>query len=137
MSKLGVLLVAALVSLAFGVRVLAGQDNNVGYSGLDDFRSFCASCPGPLAKGDGVLAGSFKKRPPDLTQLAKRNDGTFPVEQVFKTIDGREPVKGHGGKDMPVWGEVFAQSRDSQGPDGVKARIESLVRYLEKIQEKE
>jgi len=37
---------------------------------------------------------------------------------------------------MPVWGEVFAQSRESQTPDDVKARIEELVKYLETIQEK-
>lgn len=46
------------------------------------------------------------------------------------------PVSGHGGPDMPVWGDVFAQSRESQGAEGVKARIESLVKYLESIQEK-
>ncbi len=97
---------------------------------------FCGACHGAGGKGDGPAAKSFRKRPPDLTQLAKRNDGTFPADRVFKIIDGRTPVSGHGGPDMPVWGDVFAQSRESQTPDDVKARIEALVKYLETIQEK-
>lgn len=128
-------LVAAWVAVVRGGAPLAAQDFT-SFSGADDFKVFCSSCHGPGAKGDGVLASTFKKRPPDLTQLAKANDGVFPFEQVFKTIDGRDPVKGHGGKDMPMWGPILEQSRGSQTPELVKARIDSLVRYLEKIQER-
>jgi len=31
------------------------------------------SCHGAAGKGDGVIAGSLKRRPADLTQLAKKN----------------------------------------------------------------
>ena len=40
-------------------------------------------------------------------------------------------MKGHGGSDMPVWGDVFARSSQVRNEAVVTARIEALVRYLE------
>ena len=45
-------------------------------------------------------------------------------------------AKGHGGPDMPVWGDVFARSGDVSDPAIVQARIKALVAYLEGIQVK-
>ncbi len=106
------------------------------YSGDADFRNYCASCHGAKGKGDGPIASSMRKQPTDLTQLAKSKGGKFPADQVFAMIDGRTPVAGHGSKDMPVWGDVFAQSKESPSADAVKARISELVRYIERMQEK-
>lgn len=106
------------------------------FSGPADFQTYCASCHGTAAKGDGVIAPSLPKKPPDLTQLAKRNHDVFPAEKAFKLIDGRSPGATHPGKDMPVWGDVFAKSSESSGAEATAARIEALVRYLEMIQEK-
>ena len=100
------------------------------------FRTYCASCHGTSARGDGPLADSMRRRPADLTAIAQRNKGVFPTEQVFQIIDGRTPVKGHGGADMPVWGDVFSKSSESGGPEAVKRQIEGLVRYLEGLQTK-
>ena len=98
------------------------------------FRTYCASCHGTSAKGDGSLASSLKRRPADLTEIAKRNGGTFPAAQVARTIDGRSPVTGHGGGDMPVWGDAFLKSTaDSLS---VEQKIQRLVNYLESIQGK-
>ena len=55
---------------------------------------------------------------------------------VFKTIDGKALVSGHGGPDMPTWGDVFIKSSESATPDAVKIRIDSLVKYLETLQDK-
>ena len=74
------------------------------------------------------------KKPANLTEIAKRNGGTFPAEIVFRTIDGKSPIRGHGGPDMPVWGDAFARSREAGDQDRVKAVIQSLVDYLESIQ---
>ena len=74
------------------------------------------------------------RKPADLTEIAKRNGGLFPTEMVFRTIDGRRPVRGHGGPDMPVWGDAFARSREGTSPEQVKQMIQSLVDYLESIQ---
>lgn len=101
------------------------------------FRTYCAACHGASAKGDGPLADSMRRRPADLTQIAQRNKGVFPVDQVQQIIDGRQPVKGHGGPDMPVWGDVFARSDGGGDPNVVQARIKALVMYLQGIQAKQ
>ena len=41
--------------------------------------------------------------------------------------DGRELVKGHGGTDMPVWGDAFKRSSAGDSETAVKARIKALV----------
>ena len=103
-------------------------------SGGEVFRTYCASCHGVTARGDGPLASSMTRRPSNLTEIAKRNGGAYPSEMVFKTIDGRQPIRGHGGPDMPVWGDVFTRSRDVGDAERVKAVIQSLVDHLESIQ---
>ena len=102
-------------------------------SGL--FATYCVVCHGANGKGTGPLADSLKRRPADLTLLAKNNGGTYPREMVAKIIDGREGVKGHGGGDMPVWGDAFERSADA-GPQAVKDRIDALVEYLSSLQAK-
>jgi mono/diheme cytochrome c family protein len=95
------------------------------------FRQYCAACHGTSGRGDGPMASMLKVRPTDLTRLAARNRGTFPVVVVTRTIDGRVPVAGHGGEDMPVWGEAFRKSSD---PAPVDQRIQMLVTHLESLQ---
>ena len=102
--------------------------------GAEVYRTYCATCHGTSARGDGPLASAMSKKPADLTEIAKRNGGVFPAELVFKTIDGKQPVRGHGGPDMPVWGDAFAKSREAGDADRVKAVIQSLVDYLASIQ---
>jgi mono/diheme cytochrome c family protein len=103
-------------------------------AGATVFSTYCASCHGTSARGDGPLASAMRRKPANLLEIAKRNGGVFPSEIVFKTIDGRQPVRGHGGPDMPVWGDVFAKSREAGDADRVTAVIQSLVQYLETIQ---
>jgi mono/diheme cytochrome c family protein len=111
----------------------SAQSSTPGVGGSTIFSTYCAACHGTSAKGDGPLASSLRTRPADLTQIAKRNGGTFPAAQVERTIEGRSPVKGHGGPDMPVWGDAFAKSSDTMPAD---QKIQRLVRYLESIQVK-
>jgi mono/diheme cytochrome c family protein len=98
------------------------------------FKTYCASCHGPSAKGDGPLADQMRIQPPDLTQIARRNKGKWDGAKVARMIDGREPVKGHGGSDMPVWGDVFKTSRDGYDEESVKAKVRELMEYLESLQ---
>ena len=102
--------------------------------GAEVFRTYCAVCHGASARGDGPLASSMTRKPADLTEIAKRNGGVYPSELVFRTIDGRKPVRGHGGPDMPVWGDAFARSREGGDEQTVKNIISTLVDYLESIQ---
>jgi mono/diheme cytochrome c family protein len=99
-------------------------------AGAANFDQYCVVCHGKDAKGTGPLAATLKKRPADLTELAKRNGGTYPEQMVYQVIDGSKPIKGHGGGDMPEWGAAFGKSSDSSNADAVKMRIASLVEYL-------
>ena len=98
------------------------------------FRTYCVACHGTAARGDGPLASAMTRKPADLTEIAKRNGGLYPSELVFRTIDGKKPVRGHGGPDMPVWGDAFARSRDGGDGETVRRMIQSLVDYLETLQ---
>jgi mono/diheme cytochrome c family protein len=104
-------------------------------SGSYLFKTHCATCHGRDAKGEGPLAGALRFAPSDLTLIAKRNGGAFPSEQVYRTIDGRKPVKGHGGPDMPVWGDAFKGSVDGFTEEKVKEKLDALVEFLKSIQQ--
>jgi mono/diheme cytochrome c family protein len=108
----------------------------VKFDGGDVFRTYCVVCHGTSAKGDGPLASSMKRPPPDLTQFAKKNEGKFPKDLVGKIIDGREEVKGHGGPNMPVWGDAFSRSLENSDPESVKQKIQALVEYIASVQQK-
>lgn len=43
-----------------------------------------------------------------------RGGGKFPFWEVYRVIEGRGVVPGHGSRDMPVWGDRFrADARDA------------------------
>jgi len=104
--------------------------------GRDLFEFYCSSCHGRDGKGAGHAAAALKVPPPDLTALAQRNRGTFPVDRVTAFIkgEGRLPTPAHGSTDMPVWGPIFKglDSRDAVNA----ARIDNLLKYIESIQAK-
>ena len=106
------------------------------FVGSDLYRNYCVTCHGKAGHGDGPLAEMLKKRPPDLTLYARDNNGVFPSEMVRKIIDGRQPVAGHGGKDMPVWGDAFKSAHGGSDEASIQARIEALVRHVESLQVK-
>ena len=124
-----------LVGLLVGGAVVAAGAQAEQYSGSGDYSVYCSSCHGTGGKGDGSIAGMLKKRPADLTQLAKANKDVFPDDKVFKTIDGRGS-SAHADSDMPSWGDVFAKSKESEGAENAALRIRTLVRYLESLQAK-
>jgi mono/diheme cytochrome c family protein len=124
--------------LVFGLPLFASgalaQDYVPTVSGSAIFKVYCAVCHGKEGKGDGPLAGSLRFAPADLTLLAKRNGGVYSSEQVFRIIDGRKTVKGHGGPDMPIWGDAFKGSAEGYSEEKVKVRIDALVDFLKSIQ---
>ncbi|MGE3275355.1 MAG: cytochrome c [Vicinamibacterales bacterium] len=138
MSSRTLLMLGLVGALAVPATTLAAgrQEAARGFDGGEEFRTYCAVCHGSGGRGDGPLAASMTVKPADLTAIAAANGGTFPAEDVFRTIDGRDPVKGHGGKDMPVWGDAFSRSARDSSPEDVKARIDALVRYIERLQVK-
>jgi mono/diheme cytochrome c family protein len=110
--------------------------------GRADFRTYCAACHGVGGKGDGTIAEFLTIEAADLTKLAKLNGGKLPRERIREVIDGRAEVKVHGSRDMPVWGDWFDAEAVSPkvGRETreliVSDRIESLINYIETLQEK-
>lgn len=99
------------------------------------YATYCAVCHGTEGKGNGPMAKALRVAPPDLTRLAARNGGKFPVSRVQKIIASKEPVPaGHGTREMPVWGPIFSQIAWDQ--DLGQIRVYNLAQYLEKMQAK-
>ena len=116
------------------------QESEVVASGKHEFRQNCVICHGLDGKGNSIMMNLnlLADKPPDLTQLAKKHGGKFPFWLIYRIVDGREPVKGHGTPNMPIWGDLFTL-QDGRGlPSETKAtgRILNLVHYLQSIQEK-
>ena len=103
-------------------------------NGVDLFKEYCAVCHGNDAKGTGPAADALKKRPADLTQLARKNGGTFPELHVMNFIKGDDVVAAHGSRDMPIWGTIFASMSPNQ--DLVEVRVYNLLKYIEGVQAK-
>jgi mono/diheme cytochrome c family protein len=135
---LGAALLASVAAFAAAQPPLTQATETVQSATAGDslFKTYCGSCHGTSARGDGPLADSLRFRPADLTRIAKHGGGTFDADKVHRIIDGRKPVKGHGGADMPVWGDAFKRSAEGYSEEAVKARIQSIVAYLESIQVK-
>jgi mono/diheme cytochrome c family protein len=103
--------------------------------GRDLFRAYCAACHGENARGNGPVASSLKGKVPDLTRVAERRGGTFPLPQVERIIAGEETVAtAHGSREMPIWGPIFGQVQRDQNLG--KIRVRNLAKYLESIQGK-
>jgi mono/diheme cytochrome c family protein len=99
------------------------------------YKTHCAVCHGAAGHGDGPLVDLLKEPPPDLTLFAAHNGDVFPSALVRRIIDGKQKMPGHGGPDMPIWGDAFRRSGTGPG-DSPDERIYALVRYLESIQQR-
>ena len=104
-------------------------------SGSEMYQSYCASCHGVKGLGDGPVAPYLKVAIPNLTTLAKQNQGTFPTLRVSQVIRGEVSVKTHGIPEMAVWGPVFLSLNNSQEPV-VRMRVSNLAKHLETLQAK-
>lgn len=100
------------------------------------YRTYCASCHGVSGRGDGPMAEFLRVPAANLTQLARRQGGTFRDETVARVIDGRERVGAHGPSDMPVWGDAFSSALAQDGEVRLRARVNALVQHLASIQER-
>lgn len=111
--------------------------------GKKEFELQCAICHGVDAKGDGFYRASLKVAPPDLTLLARKNGGVFPVERISSIIDGRAQIAAHGSRDMPIWGKRYAINAAEHFVDVpydqesyIRAQVLTLVDYLNRVQQK-
>ena len=129
------LTMAAVLTLVMGgERAAKAQTPAPSEHGSSIFRTYCASCHGESGRGDGPLSEALTRRPPDLTGIAARHKEVFPAEKVYRIIDGRGQVGGHGRTDMPVWGDAFLRAGENATRESVEARIRKLVEFLDSIQ---
>ncbi len=110
--------------------------------GKREYESNCIACHGKDLKG-GAYVDFLKVTPPDLSQLSRKNGGVFPFERVYGSIDGRQEVKGHGSRDMPIWGKDYQVKAGeyyvdvNYDPEAfIRARIFALIDYLNRMQAK-
>ena len=105
-------------------------------AGDEMYVSYCAACHGRDGRGTGPVVPALKTPAADLTTLAQRNQGHFPIERVRATIRGDLLVVAHGSKDMPVWGPLFRYLGGGSQAE-VDVRIDNLTRYIQSLQEAE
>ena len=136
-------LVSAAILFASNVAIAQNQPD----LGKWEYDSNCAVCHGTTGQGGGPYASEFMKTPPpDLTILAKRNGGVFPIQRVYETIDGRGPeIRAHGPRHMPIWGSDYSTKAATRMADipladfpeiYARTRILLLIDYLYRIQQK-
>lgn len=111
--------------------------------GKREYEASCTVCHGQKGKGGGSFAELLSLSVPDLTTLSKRNGGVFPFARVYDVIDGREAIKAHGPREMPIWGKHFtvraAPEYDDYRYDAevfARSRILALIDYLNRLQAK-
>lgn len=104
-------------------------------AGRADFQALCAGCHGADGTGAGVVGRDLSPPPADLTQLAARNGGEFPLLEVMARIDGytRAPDA------MPDFGALLeGETVFLETAPGVMtptpARLLDLARYVESLQ---
>lgn len=129
-----------LISGACAALILSGGFAHADEQGRKEFYMACATCHGDTGRGDGSMAEFMSEKLPDLTTLAARNGGKFPMLELVHIIDGRTGLRGHGSQ-MPVWGDRFSQqaatdaSGDYSNVYAARGKILSIVLYLETLQE--
>ena len=126
------LVTAVAIMMAGGA---AAQDARIGER---LYTRYCTACHGPQGTGDGPMVRVLTVDPPDLTQLAAKNGGTFPRRRVVWRIDGRDPILAHG-NEMPVYGDLLSGEmldiRDETGETIHSTQpMADLLAFLERLQ---
>jgi len=106
-------------------------------AGQQYFMRYCSACHGVEGRGDGPAAPALRPPPADLTRIAQRRGGRFPVAEIAAYIDGRTVVSAHGSREMPIWGERFGEiaGGGSVGEEVVRGNLLVLIEYLQSIQQ--
>jgi len=131
--------ILAMIGILGATAALAQEATDEFAVGRDEYLVACAACHGEAADGNGEIATMFKDRVPDLTGIASRNDGVFPLLDVIQAIDGRAVIRGHGNP-MPVFGNRYRAEANGGsallGSEAVaRGRVLELALYLQSIQE--
>ena len=126
------LLVLGLVAL----QACAPASSN---SGKTLYNDKCSVCHGATGQGDGQFEAQLGAKPPDLTQIAARRDGVWPMLEVMAIVDGYSK-RYLPGSDMPIYNEfVEGNLVTFDTGNGVQqkapASLVAITRYLETLQD--
>jgi mono/diheme cytochrome c family protein len=140
------------ISAAFAQQSVTTQQGPRADLGKLWYVSNCATCHGLTGNGDGPMALYLTRKVPDLTTLARRNNGVLPVSEMYDVIVGQKQIPSHGSREMPVWGQEFREqgSKEHGVVVGdrylgifpfdeeayVRARVLTIIEYINRIQVK-
>jgi len=102
----------------------------------------CAAFHGPAGSGNGPFMMQLATKLPDPSMLAGNHSGLFPFDRVYPVIDGRQVLKAHGTREMPIWGRAFRMQSSAffenypAGDPGssARSRILALIEYVYRLQ---
>ncbi|OHC66738.1 MAG: hypothetical protein A3H93_11030 [Rhodocyclales bacterium RIFCSPLOWO2_02_FULL_63_24] len=134
----------AAVMIVGSVATAAAAADKLMDVGKFEYEGACAVCHGITGKGNGPFMGQLATRVPDLTVLAANNGGVFPFDRVYQVIDGRQELKAHGTREMPIWGRSFRMQSsaffENYPPHDIessaRSRILALTEYVYRLQGK-
>jgi hypothetical protein len=126
------------ILLAVGCTADTGPEEVARAEGESLFAANCAACHGPNGQGDGLAVAGLSTQSADLTLIAERRDGVWPMLEVMSIIDGYTKSTTPR-EDMPVITSL------TEGPElefdtgngqvvTAPARLVALTRFIESIQ---
>ena len=81
-----------------------------------------------MSNGIQEVAKDLRAQPANLTELSKRNGGTFPYDLVIETVNHGRSVSGHGTEDMPAWGDAFKMTEKTE--EAARGMMDDLAHFL-------
>lgn len=126
-------LMFGLFTVSLAIAAEESADTKAIGAGRGLYLTYCASCHGASAKGDGPVAQSLKTKVPDLANLPLK-EGKFDYDKIRTSVDGQQLVPSHGTREMPVWGKVFTTTK---GPGFAQTEIWTLMQYIKSLQQPE
>jgi mono/diheme cytochrome c family protein len=121
-------------SVASGATPETEFDAAAAAAGRGIYNAHCASCHGVDAKGNGEVAQYLTVKPADLTRLRYAHAGEYPLNVVMEAIDGRQRVKTHGTRQMPIWGAAFQSVEGGKTKEEAQEMVYRVAQYLWSIQ---
>ena len=65
----------------------------------------------------------------------------FPTDRIIEIIDGRQALKGHGPRNMPIWGTAYTEKASTyyrghayDAEQFIRVRVLALTDYLYTLQ---
>ncbi len=130
-----------LLAVALSACAAAQAQGTPADAGKREYDSNCANCHGVDGKGHGPYNEFLQRSAPDLTKLAARNGGVFPLSRVYEVIEGAGAA--HGSRDMPIWGQDYKVRAGEYYMDVpydpevyVRTRILALIEYVNRLQQR-